>query len=203
MTSIAPLIPRKTPRQSRATATRDAIVEAAARILEADGMGGFNTNAIAARAGVSIGSLYQYFPAKDAILATLIRAEAEAFDAALSEGVRRAERLSLAGAIGVLAQVAVAHQTRRPRLARQLDLEEHRLGLEAELDQTNRRVGQILIDFLTERRLGDRAGHAAWDILHLSRGLIDGALERGVTEGLEARLTRAILGYLAIPPDRA
>ena len=69
MTSIAPLIPRKTPRQSRATATRDAIVEAAARILEADGMGGFNTNAIAARAGVSIGSLYQYFPAKDAILA--------------------------------------------------------------------------------------------------------------------------------------
>ena len=44
--------------------------------------------------------------------------------------------------------------------------------------------------------LGD--AEAAADILHLARGLIDGALERGAVENLEQRLTWAILGYLAL-----
>lgn len=52
--------PRKRPRQARSVATFEAILEAAARILE------INTNAVAELAGVSIGSLYQYFPSKDA-----------------------------------------------------------------------------------------------------------------------------------------
>ncbi|WP_454277896.1 TetR/AcrR family transcriptional regulator [Sphingomonas sanguinis] len=64
--------PRKTARQGRSAATVDAIVEAAARILEAAGPSGYTTNAIAQRAGVSVGSLYQYFPNKDAITRALI-----------------------------------------------------------------------------------------------------------------------------------
>ncbi|MBR8500820.1 TetR/AcrR family transcriptional regulator, partial [Burkholderia cenocepacia] len=60
--SRIPLSPRKAPRQRRSVATVDAIVEAAARILERDGFDGYTTNAVAALAGVSIGSLYQYFP---------------------------------------------------------------------------------------------------------------------------------------------
>lgn len=43
------------------------LLEAAAQVLEAKGLEGFNTNAVAERAGVSIGSLYQYFPSKDAL----------------------------------------------------------------------------------------------------------------------------------------
>lgn len=66
---------RKTPRQARARATIEAILEAAAQLIERDGEAGFNTNAIAERAGVSIGSLYRYFPYKRAILLALARRE--------------------------------------------------------------------------------------------------------------------------------
>lgn len=66
---------RRMPRQSRALATRAAILEAAAQILERDGLAGFTTNAVAARAGVSIGTLYQYFDDKDALLLAIARQE--------------------------------------------------------------------------------------------------------------------------------
>ena len=51
------LTPRKAPRQKRAQATHDAILEAAAHIIGVGGLAAFNTNAVAARAGASIGSL--------------------------------------------------------------------------------------------------------------------------------------------------
>ena len=63
--------PRKRPRQARARATFDAILEAAAQVLARSGYAATTTNAIAERAGVSIGSVYEYFPGKDAIFACL------------------------------------------------------------------------------------------------------------------------------------
>lgn len=69
--------PRKRPRQRRATATVEAIVEAAARILGDTGPHALTTNRIARRAGVSVGSLYQYFPNKHAILRALVEREIE------------------------------------------------------------------------------------------------------------------------------
>jgi AcrR family transcriptional regulator len=61
-------VQRRRPSQVRSRATWDAILEAAAQVLERDGPAGFNTAAVAERAGVSIGTLYQYFPDKQAIL---------------------------------------------------------------------------------------------------------------------------------------
>jgi len=66
---------RRRPRQARAQATVDSILEAAAQVLQRAGHDGFNTNAVAERAGVSIGTLYQYFPDKDAILVAVARRE--------------------------------------------------------------------------------------------------------------------------------
>lgn len=65
--------PRKVPLQARSESTVEAIMAAAARILVKHGMAGFTTNKVAERAGVSIGSLYQYFPNKEAILSELLR----------------------------------------------------------------------------------------------------------------------------------
>jgi AcrR family transcriptional regulator len=67
-----PLKPRKKPSQSRSRQTVEAIVEAAARVFAARGYHQTNTNDIAERAGVSVGSLYEYFPNKDAILVALV-----------------------------------------------------------------------------------------------------------------------------------
>jgi AcrR family transcriptional regulator len=63
---------RKTPNQDRAKATVEAILTATARVLVKDGYDGASTNRIAAAAGVSIGSLYQYFPSKEALVGTLL-----------------------------------------------------------------------------------------------------------------------------------
>jgi AcrR family transcriptional regulator len=68
MTSDRAPFQRRRPRQSRSRATFDAILEAAAQVLERDGPAGFTTASVAERAGVSIGTLYQYFSDKQAIL---------------------------------------------------------------------------------------------------------------------------------------
>ena len=64
---------RKTPSQTRAMRTVDTLFEAATRILASEGEAGFTTNRIAERAGFSIGTLYQYFPSKEAIVVALVR----------------------------------------------------------------------------------------------------------------------------------
>jgi AcrR family transcriptional regulator len=79
---------RKMPGQARSQETVNIILEAIARILESDGLRGFNTNAIAAKAGVSVGSLYQYFPNKDAIELALIGGYEEGLHNAVLEAVQ-------------------------------------------------------------------------------------------------------------------
>ena len=70
-------IKRRIPRQARAAETAEAILEGAAQILEANALAGFTTNAVAERAGVSIGTLYQYFADKNAILLALAKQQVE------------------------------------------------------------------------------------------------------------------------------
>jgi AcrR family transcriptional regulator len=80
---------RKSPAQQRSERTIETIFEATAQILERDGDGGLSTNTIAERAGFSIGTLYQYFPNKDAILIAMVERETrrilERVEAALSK----------------------------------------------------------------------------------------------------------------------
>src|SRR5690606_15486071 len=67
-----PTKPRKAAIQQRSRATVDALVEATARILVREGFDKASTNRIAEVAGVSVGSLYQYFPGKEALVAAVI-----------------------------------------------------------------------------------------------------------------------------------
>jgi AcrR family transcriptional regulator len=64
--------PRKQASQGRSRATVDALIEATARILVTEGFDRASTNRIAAKAGVSVGSLYQYFPSKEALVGAVI-----------------------------------------------------------------------------------------------------------------------------------
>ncbi len=63
--------PRKLPQQERSKVTVDAILTATTRILTQVGYNKASTNRIAELAGVSIGSLYQYFPSKEALVTSL------------------------------------------------------------------------------------------------------------------------------------
>ena len=69
---------RRIPQRVGSAATVEAIYEATARILQAHGREGLSTNLIAERAGVSIGTLYGYFPNKHAILLAMARREMDA-----------------------------------------------------------------------------------------------------------------------------
>ena len=70
-------IQRRKPQRHGSKATVEAIYGACARILESQGLAGFNTNAIAEIAGISVGTLYGYFANKDEILQALARQEME------------------------------------------------------------------------------------------------------------------------------
>jgi AcrR family transcriptional regulator len=65
--------PKKLPRQRRAIATVDALIEAATYILAREGLGGFTANKVAEKAGVNIASLYQYFPNKEALIFHIVQ----------------------------------------------------------------------------------------------------------------------------------
>lgn len=190
--------PRKRPRQRRAQAMVEAIVEAAARIFESEGPAGYTTNAIAERAGASIGSLYQYFPDKDAITAALIRRESDCF---LAEARGSTEAPDWRAALEILIDAAVWHQVRRPVLARLIDAEEARLPLQ----QENRAVVDVLaglIDGALARagapQIHDRP-EAARDLIALVKGMVDAAGERDERDAarLGTRVRAAAFGYLA------
>jgi AcrR family transcriptional regulator len=71
------LRPRKTPQQERSRRLNDDLLEAAARVLAREGAARFTTNRVAEAAGVSVGSLYQYYPNKAALLLRLHERDAE------------------------------------------------------------------------------------------------------------------------------
>src|SRR5205085_9604670 len=95
----APEIKRRIPRQTRAAETAAAILEGAAQILEAGGLAGFTTNAVAERAGVSIGTLYQYFADKNALLRALAEREMSATLAAVAKVLRGESETSVEGRV--------------------------------------------------------------------------------------------------------
>jgi AcrR family transcriptional regulator len=81
------LEPRKPPVQKRSRATVNEVLSAAAQVFEAHGYAAGTTNRIAARAGVSIGTLYQYFPSKEAIAVAILERHIADTDHRLHEWV--------------------------------------------------------------------------------------------------------------------
>jgi len=197
----SPLDPRKKPGQTRSTATVAAVLEAAAHILETEGFEGYTTNAVARRAGVSIGSLYQYFPSKDAITKALILRESTALLADVA-----ALDLDTSGREGLkrLIEVAVAYQFRRPTLARLLDVEESRLPVGEEVRRVGEQLRRALQRCLDAPDLAaaHRGPLVAGDLLAIARGLVDAAGDRGERDhaALIARVRRAVFGYLEYTP---
>lgn len=184
----------------------ETIVEAAARILETRGLAGFNTNAVAERAGVSVGSLYQYFSNKEALIAALSARERARLAADIEAANRpAADRapvyLSLEEALRRLVRAAIRRQLARPDLARVLDFEEQRLVLDdsdrAATGSIASEVASVLQAHRRTLKLAD-CEEAAFDLVAIARALIDGAASRGRIEpaALENRVMRAAMGYL-------
>lgn len=107
---------RKKPAQARASATIDAIIEAASQILQREGEDAVTTGRIAERAGVSIGSLYQYFPNRDAILIALIGRQRQEIVAQIARSLSQIEAQSGEEVVrSVIATLVAAFRPRRGR----------------------------------------------------------------------------------------
>jgi len=116
---------RRKPLQARAQATVAAILAAAAQFLARAGWAGFTTNAVAARAGVSIGSLYEYFPDKQAIADALVNGHLDRGEALIAAQAAHLDGPSVAppDLVGALVQGFVALHADDPRLHRVLSAE--------------------------------------------------------------------------------
>lgn len=112
--------PRKKASQERSRALVDTLVEATARILVKEGFDQASTNRIAEKAGVSVGSLYQYFPSKEALVAAVMERHRQELLQLARDTLARAMKLPLEPAVRELVGVAIKAHSVDPKLHRVL-----------------------------------------------------------------------------------
>jgi AcrR family transcriptional regulator len=200
------LEPRKPPVQSRSKITVGAILAAAAQVFEDHGYAGGTTNRIAERAGVSVGTLYQYFPSKEALAVALLEQHIEETQRRMREWVGHmvAENHALREALEDYVAGMMDVHVERPRLQHIL-LEEtplpvhvHQLLLEAE-HQRARAMAGLLRTFPAVRH--PSLEHSAYLIIHTVEALThrfaahpdDPAINR---ESLQRELVTMLVQYL-------
>ena len=152
MARAIPTIPRKSASQQRSRVTVEALLDATARVLTRDGYDRASTNRIAATAGVSVGSLYQYFPNKEALVAALVaRHNREMLDL-LREALKEVASLDLATAIAKLVRAAVDAHRVDPALHRVFDEQVPRMGQLAKIEALQGETFRLVRSYLEERR---------------------------------------------------
>ena len=120
--------PRKEASQERSKATVDALLSATARVLVKDGYDRASTNKVAEAAGVSIGSLYQYFPSKEALVAAVIERHIGEMMEVVRTSLLRVALLPLAEAARELVRVMIDAHRIEPKLHRVLVEQIPRVG---------------------------------------------------------------------------
>jgi AcrR family transcriptional regulator len=198
--------PRKNASQERSRATVDALIEATARILVREGFDKASTNRIAEVAGVSVGSLYQYFPGKEALVAAVVDRHHQKIMQTVRGELAEAMSQPVEHAVRRIIAVAVKAHRVDPRLHRVVAEQIPRVGKLEHVETFNREHFALFRTYLGHRRGELRVDdlelasfvcvtsiealtHNA--VLHHSKALSDDAMERLVDEG-----TRLVVGYL-------
>ncbi|SFQ43393.1 transcriptional regulator, TetR family [Variovorax sp. OK605] len=195
---------RKAPRQERSRATVDVIVEAATRVLARRGWARFTTNEIAAVAGVSVGSLYQYFPDKLAIAEAIRQRHLDEVLAALSAADDESGALPLGERVGRFVDGVIAAHSIDQALHRVL-VDEVPLAARSacpEFEAEYQRRYRVLVATSTGGSAAsngaDSADTAARVLSAAVEGAVHAAARRGdlATPALRTELVRLVLAYL-------
>jgi AcrR family transcriptional regulator len=144
--------PRKRPRQERSKVTVDTILAATARVLVKKGFDGLTTNAVAEAAGVSIGSLYQYFPSKEALVAALIEQHIEQMNSAILTELTRVAQLPMAQAVRAVIELTIRAHSIEPELHRVLTEQVPRVGRLARLAEADSICRRMVAGVLATRK---------------------------------------------------
>ena len=144
--------PRKRPRQERSKVTVDTILAATARVLVKKGFDGLTTNAVADAAGVSIGSLYQYFPSKEALVAALIEQHIEEMNSEILTELTRVAQLPMSQAVRAVIELTIKAHAVNPELHKILTEQVPRVGRLARLIEADNISRRMVAGILSARR---------------------------------------------------
>ena len=144
--------PRKNASQERSRATVDALIEATARILVREGFDNASTNRIAEVAGVSVGSLYQYFPSKEALVIAVIERHQQELMHVARRALVEVAKLPMKQAVRKLVATAVEAHSIDPKLHRVLAEQIPRTGKLENVDVFNREIYGLFRSFLESHR---------------------------------------------------
>lgn len=190
---------RRRPTQARARDTVARIVGAAREVLATEGADAFNTNHIARRAGVSVGSLYDYFPNKQAIVRHLIEDLAGEETDAILERFSQLEHATLGVTVDDLVALTYRLYQRNNGIYRVL------WAMSTDEREVGQRRGEQMIALELRRRLRlagiARPDLTAFTCFHLVESLTARMLEQGERWDHEARvreISRVVHRYLGL-----
>ncbi len=197
-------VPRKAPSQERSRHTVEAIVDATARVLVRDGYDALSTNRVAKEAGVSVGSLYQYFPGKEALVAAVMERHASRMQENIAARMQNAPPAATAEEVATeMIRAMLAAQQAEPRLHRALVEQVPRIGALRRLHELFGNYERLVEAWLEDNR--DRievrdARMAAFVLVAAVEGLVNRAtLDRPdlVASGtIEEQILRLVLAYV-------
>jgi AcrR family transcriptional regulator len=188
---------RRQPKQRRARQTVEAVLDAVARVVKRHGVRGVTTNRIAVAAGVSIGSVYQYFPDKRAIFAALLERHVDAIGRVIESTVVAHAGSSLPDLVRALIDAMVDAHAGDPELHELLFAEVPHAPEETGAYDTRLRGALRLA--LAARGVRD-LDKALFVVTHMVESLSHGAVLRRPPRlslaAAKAESVRAILAYL-------
>lgn len=191
--------PRKLPQQDRSKVTVEAILTATARILTSEGYDKATTNRIAELAGVSIGSLYQYFPSKEALVTSLAENHANTMMEIVESKLKDLFNAPIEVVIRELVRASITAHCVDPMLHKVLNEQVPRINTNAEdrvtallhdyLELHRDRIAPQNLDLavLIIERTVEALTHTA--VIERSQLLNDGQLEQEITTLLLCYLT--------------
>jgi len=144
--------PRKSASQERSRLTVDALLEATARVLIKDGYDSASTNKIAAVAGVSIGSLYQYFPSKEALVAAVIDRHMQEMMQVVRDALVKVATRPVEVAARELVSVMIDAHRVNPKLHRVLAEQTPRTGRLENIEAMEREAYAVVRGYLDAHR---------------------------------------------------
>ena len=196
------LNPRKKPKQQRSRVTIDTIFEAAIQVLLANGLDRITTIQIADRAGVSVGSLYQYFPNKNALLAAIVKRHVGQVADATIAACKSAHGKTIGEMCATMMAAFVDAKTRRPEVSRALYLPSAAVNADAIVKEESIRCIQAVHDMLTTAtdakfaQPREVSGVLMGSIVGPTRAVIEAGGDRNTFERLKRSLTALSVGYL-------
>jgi AcrR family transcriptional regulator len=208
MPNKPPTTPRKQPKQSRSKVTVEAILEATTHILVEEGYDKANTNRIAERAGISIGSLYQYFPNKESLMTALMEQHAQEMAELVGTKLDRLFDSPLEIAIPEIITAVVAAHAINPRLHQVLSEEIPRSERSPQMQQANERITALLRAYLERWRDLIQPQNIDLTVFILSR-TVDSLCHAAVIEQpnlvsdsqFETEVSNLLLAYLIKNPE--